>query len=143
MKNFIRTLTIGTALLLGAPVQAGETPAPDGAKLYIISPSDGAKVASPVLVVFGLSGMGVAPAGAEKENTGHHHLFIDAPLPEDDALNEAIVKDAQHLHFGGGQTEAMVELKPGKHRLQLLLGDHNHIPHKTPIASSVINIVIE
>lgn len=143
MKYFIRPLMIGAILLCAVPAQAGETPAPDGAKLYIISPADGAKLASPVKVVFGLSGMGVAPAGVEKENTGHHHLFVDAPLPEGAALNEAIAKDAQHLHFGGGQTEAKVDLAPGKHTLQLLLGDHNHIPHKAPVASEVVTIIVE
>ncbi len=143
MKYFMRSLMIGAALLCAAPAQAGETPAPDGAKLYIISPADGAPVASPVQVVFGLRGMGVAPAGVEKANTGHHHLFVDAPLPEGAALNEAIAKDAQHLHFGGGQTEAIVELPPGKHTLQLLLGDHNHIPHKIPVASEVVTITVK
>jgi len=143
MKYFMRPLMIGAILLCAVPAQAGETPAPDGAKLYIISPADGAKLASPVKVVFGLSGMGVAPAGVEKENTGHHHLFVDAPLPEGAALNEAIVKDAQHLHFGDGQTEAKVDLAPGKHTLQLLLGDHNHIPHKAPVASEVVTIIVE
>lgn len=143
MKILMRPLLIGAALLFASPVAAGETPAPDGAKLYIISPADGAKLTSPVKVVFGLSGMGVAPAGVEKENTGHHHLLIDTPLPAGEALNEAIAQDAQHLHFGGGQTEAMVELKPGKHTLQLLLGDHNHIPHKAPVASDVVSITVE
>ncbi len=143
MKYFMRPLMLGVSLLCTAQVQAGETPAPEGAKLYIISPSDGATLKSPVQVVFGLSGMGVAPAGVEKENTGHHHLLVDAALPEGAALNEAIAKDAQHLHFGGGQTEAMVELKPGKHTLQLLLGDHNHIPHKTPVVSAPITLTVE
>jgi hypothetical protein len=143
MRNIICLLMIGTALVIGAAAQAGETPAPDGAKLYIISPADGAKLTSPVEVVFGLSGMGVAPAGVEKENTGHHHLLVDAPLPQGEALNEAIAKDAHHLHFGGGQTEAKVELTPGKHTLQLLLGDHNHIPHKTPVASEIVTIMVE
>jgi len=143
MKYFMRPLVIGAILLCAVPAQAGETPAPDGAKLYIISPADGAKLTSPVEVVFGLSGMGVAPAGVEKENTGHHHLLVDAPLPQGEALNEAIAKDAHHLHFGGGQTEAKVELTPGKHTLQLLLGDHNHIPHKTPVASEIVTIMVE
>lgn len=143
MKIFTGPLMIAAALFFANPAAAGETPAPEGVKLYIISPADGATLKSPVHVVFGLSGMGVAPAGVEKENTGHHHLLVDAPLPQGEALNEAIAKDAQHLHFGGGQTEAKVELAPGKHTLQLLLGDHNHIPHKTPVASEVVTIIVE
>ena len=94
-------------------------------------------------MVFGLKGMGVAPAGVEKEHTGHHHLLIDTPMPEGEALNEPLPKDAQHLHFGKGETEAMVELAPGAHTLQLLLGDHNHIPHKQPVASKRITITVE
>ena len=143
MKIFTGPLMIAAALFFANPAAAGETPAPEGVKLYIISPADGATLKSPVHVVFGLSGMGVAPAGVEKENTGHHHLLVDAPLPQGEALNEAIAKDAQHLHFGGGQTEAKVELAPGKHTLQLLLGDHNHIPHKAPVASEVVTIIVE
>ncbi|MSP42918.1 MAG: DUF4399 domain-containing protein [Alphaproteobacteria bacterium] len=111
--------------------------------VYIISPPNGATVSSPVMVQFGLGGMGVAPAGVVKENTGHHHLFVDAPLPEGAALDEAISKDEHHLHFGGGQTEAMIALPPGKHTLQLLLGDHNHIPHKPPVASAPITINVK
>ena len=140
MKIKICAVLAAAGLLTGLASHAGETPAPEGAKLYFINPPNGATVSSPVMVQFGLSGMGVAPAGVVKENTGHHHLFVDAPLPEGAALNEAILKDEHHLHFGGGQTEAMVTLTPGKHTLQLLLGDHNHIPHKTPVASAPITI---
>lgn len=146
MKKNVSSLLSGVAavvLWLITPVQAGETPAPDGAKVYFISPADGAKLKSPVQVVFGMRGMGVAPAGVEKENTGHHHLLVDAPLPAGETLNEAIAKDPQHQHFGGGQTEAMLELAPGRHTLQLLLGDHNHIPHKTPVYSAPITITVE
>ncbi|MFZ5932378.1 MAG: DUF4399 domain-containing protein [Pseudomonadota bacterium] len=143
MKVFTGPLMIAAALFFANLAAAGETPAPEGVKLYIISPADGATLKSPVHVVFGLSGMGVAPAGVEKENTGHHHLLVDAPLPQGEALNEAIAMDAQHLHFGGGQTEAKVKLAPGKHTLQLLLGDHNHIPHKAPVASEVVTIIVE
>ncbi len=144
MKKIMPALLMAAALLFAAAAgRAGQTPAPEGAKLYFISPPDGVVVSSPVFVQFGLSGMGVAPAGVEKENTGHHHIFVDAPLPSGEALNEAIVKDAQHLHFGGGQTEAMIALPPGKHTLQLLLGDHNHIPHKTPLASKPVTITVK
>lgn len=125
------------------PVLAGETPAPEGAAAYIISPTDGARVTGPVHVVFGLRGIGVAPAGVEKPKTGHHHLLIDTPLPSGEALGEPIPSDENHRHFGGGQTETTVELAPGKHTLQLLLADHNHIPHAVPVVSEQITIWVE
>lgn len=119
----------------------GATPAPKDAKVYIISPKNGAVVKSPVTVVFGLSGMGVAPAGVDKANTGHHHLLIDADgLP---AMDKPIPKDAHHMHFGGGQTETILKLTPGKHTLQLLLGDKNHIPHSPPVMSKKISITVK
>ena len=110
------------------------------AELYFISPQDGATVKSPVTVRFGLRGMGVAPAGVAMENTGHHHLLIDAELPPPDL---PVPADANHVHFGKGQTEAAVTLAPGRHRLQLLLGDHLHIPHDPPVASKPITIIVE
>ncbi len=91
-------------------------------------------------MVFGLKGMGVAPAGTDKENTGHHHLIIDAPLPP---LDEPIPADDHHVHFGGGQTETTIELAPGTHTLQLLLADQNHVPHEPPVVSDRITITVE
>ena len=114
--------------------------APKDAELYFIWPQDGATVKSPVTVRFGLRGMGVAPAGVAMENTGHHHLLIDAELPPQDM---PVPADANHVHFGKGQTEAAVTLAPGRHRLQLLLGDHRHIPHDPPVASKPITITVE
>ena len=114
--------------------------APTDAELYFISPQDGATVKSPVTVRFGLRGMGVAPAGVAIENTGHHHLLVDAELPPQDM---PVPADANHVHFGKGQTEAAVTLAPGRHRLQLLLGDHLHIPHDPPVASKPITITVE
>ena len=116
------------------------TPAPAGAKVYIISPANGAKVKSPVTVKFGLSGMGVAPAGVDKPKTGHHHLLIDTGVP---ALNTSIPADANHKHFGGGQTETVIELPSGKHTLQLILGDMLHIPHDPPVISQKITITVK
>ena len=127
-------------LLSGGALAADRTPAPEGASVYIVSPADGAAVSSPVTVVFGLKGMGVAPAGTDKEKTGHHHLIVDAPLPPAD---EPIPADNQHIHFGGGQTEFVIELAPGSHTLQLLLGDLNHVPHDPVIASEPITITVE
>lgn len=132
---------VATAALVFTPVlMAGETPAPEGAKAYIISPADGATVSSPVTVQFGLSGIGVAPAGIEKEKTGHHHLLIDVKeLPD---MNSPIPADEHHRHFGGGQTEVSIDLPPGQHTLQLLLGDHHHIPHNPPVLSEPVTITV-
>jgi hypothetical protein len=116
-------------------------PAPAGAMAYIIEPADGARVSSPVRVVFGLKGFGVAPAGVQRNDAGHHHLLVDAPLPANLAL--PIPNDEQHRHFGGGQTEVELTLPPGRHTLQLLLGDELHVPHDPPIASSVVTIEVQ
>jgi len=135
-------LAAGIVLAAGGAL-AGETPAPAGAEVYFITPQDGATVSSPVTVRFGLKGMGVAPAGVEKEKTGHHHLLIDAETPSGDALNEPLPADDHHKHFGGGQTETTIELAPGTHTLQLLLGDWSHIPHNPPVMSPKITITVE
>jgi len=131
------------ASLIGfSAVALAETAAPPNAKVYVISPQDGDTVTSPFKVQFGLSGMGVAPAGVEKPNTGHHHLIIDTMLSADE-LKQPIVADAKHVHFGGGQTEAMVTLPPGKHTLQLVLGDWSHVPFNPPIISQVITVTVK
>lgn len=110
------------------------------AEVFIISPKDGEEVSSPVEVIFGLQGMGIAPAGINFPNTGHHHLLIDLDqLPD---LKSGIPADAQHLHFGKGQTQALIELDPGEHSLQLLLGDWMHVPHETPVVSEKIKILV-
>lgn len=109
------------------------------AEVYFISPADGDVVSGAVTVRFGLRGMGVAPAGLEKANTGHHHLIVDVPLP---ALDENIPADEHHIHFGGGQTETTLELAPGQHTLQLLLADMNHVPHLPAIFSRRITITV-
>jgi len=128
------------ALLLAGTSHALErTPAPDGAELYIITPTDGATLESPVTVRFGLRGMGVAPAGVPTPATGHHHLLVDATLPD---LSQPIPADEHHRHFGGGQTEVTLDLPPGPHTLQLLLGDQNHVPHDPPVVSPVVTITV-
>ena len=123
-----------------APV-AAQTPSPEGAKVYFINLKDGAEVDSPFLVQFGLSGMGVAPAGVEKPNTGHHHLLIDTTMTPEQ-MKEPLPADDNHKDFGGGQTEAMVTLPKGQHTLQLLLGDWTHIPHEPPVMSEPITITV-
>jgi len=140
-----------TALMLTLgllPALAGGTPAPDGTAVYFVNIEDGATVSSPVTVVFGLKGMGVAPAGTEKENTGHHHILIDrVPFGqgEDDAdmMENGLIADENHVHFGGGQTEVTLDLEPGRHTLQLVLGDLSHVPHDPPIVTEVIGITVE
>ena len=134
-------LTIALLSTIGV-AQAGETPAPANAKVYFINLKDGDTVTSPVTIRFGLSGMGIAPAGTQAPDTGHHHLLIDATL-EGEALNEAIPMDEHHLHFGKGQTEATVTLPKGTHTLQLVLGDWSHIPHKEPVMSERITVNVE
>lgn len=116
------------------------SPAPAGVVLYFIAPADGAKVANPVTVRFGLKGMGVTPAGIAMAGTGHHHLLIDAPVPP---FDRPIPADDRHVHFGKGQTETVLTLTPGRHRLQLLLGDHLHLPHDPPVISTPITITVE
>ncbi|HTV50874.1 MAG TPA: DUF4399 domain-containing protein [Steroidobacteraceae bacterium] len=114
---------------------------PSGAQVYIISPHNGAMVKSPVTVRFGLKGLGVAPAGVKFENTGHHHLLIDVELPSD--LNAPLPKTENIRHFGKGETETSLTLAPGKHTLQLVVGDENHIPHTPPLVSKKITITVE
>ena len=129
-----------SAVLIAGPAFA-RTPSPEGAQVYIISPTDGKAVHSPVLVQFGLSGIGVAPAGIDKPNTGHHHLLID--VPDRPALDKPLPADANHKHFGGGQTEATIELSPGQHTLQLIIGDKSHIPHDPAVLSEKITIIVK
>ena len=136
-----RALVVAFAVAALAPASA-QTPSPAGAKVYFINLKDGAEVDSPFLVQFGLSGMGVAPAGVEKPNTGHHHLLIDTTMTPEQ-MREPIPADDNHKHFGGGQTEAMVTLSKGQHTLQLLLGDWTHIPHVPPVMSDTITITVK
>lgn len=141
MRLRLSLLLAGMAALSPAladpPARSFSTP---GARAYLIAPADGAVVHSPVTVRFGLSGMGVAPAGVQFEGSGHHHLLIDTDLPP---LDQPIPADEHHHHFGKGQTEATIELAPGRHTLQLLLGDHLHIPHDPPVVSEAITITVE
>ncbi|WP_376707960.1 DUF4399 domain-containing protein [Kangiella sp. TOML190] len=115
--------------------------APENAEVYFITPQDGQTLKSPFKVVFGLKNMGVAPAGVDKENTGHHHLLIDLEqLPN---LTLPLPSTDQVRHFGGGQTETEITLPAGKHSLQLLLGNYLHVPHKRPVISNKIEIIVE
>ena len=108
-------------------------------KVYFINLEDGDRVESPFLIQFGLSNMGVAPSGTDRKNTGHHHLLINV---DDIDLTKPIPSSSNHIHFGGGQTESLVELSPGNYSMQLVLGDMTHTPHKPPIISKKINITV-
>jgi hypothetical protein len=119
--------------------KGGPTPSPAGAAVYFVDPKDGATIPTKSTVHFGLRNMGVAPAGSDRPNSGHHHLLIDAPVPP---LNEPIPNDFNHLHFGAGQTEAEVTLTPGDHTLQLLLGDKDHVPHNPPVMSDRLRVKV-
>ena len=140
MMMLTRVILFGALIAFGSAAAVARTPAPSDAEVYIISPQDGDTVTSPVTVRFGLRGMGVAPAGVDKPDTGHHHLLIDTGLP---ALDAPIPADANHMHFGGGQTETSIELTPGKHTLQLIMGDKLHIPHQPPVMSRKITITVK
>ena len=117
------------------------TSAPKDASAAIIAPKDGATVTTPVMVKFGLDGMEGAPAGTDKPNTGHHHLLVD--MEQMPAMNKPLPSTDQLLHFGKGQTETKLELEPGQHTLQLLLGDHRHVPHQPAVTSETITITVE
>ena len=115
--------------------------APESARAYLIAPQDGETLPETFTVQFGLSGMGVAPAGVEKDGTGHHHLLID--VDELPPLTEPLAATSQIRHFGGGQTETELTLEPGEHTLQLLLGNYTHVPHDNPVLSEQISVTVE
>jgi len=136
LSVFMATFVAGTHL---HAQDLPRTAAPEGAMVRIVSPADGETVPKEFKVVFGLSGMGVAPAGTDRENTGHHHLLVDqAELPAEDKP-----MGNPPLHFGGGQTETTLTLEPGTHTLQLIMGDMLHIPHNPPVVSEKITITVE
>jgi len=140
-SSFGAALALTLAASLSASAQ--NTPSPEGARVYFINLENGDHVQSPVLVQFGLSGMGIAPfglTGAGTENTGHHHLIVDADAPP---AGVPIPADMMHVHYGRGQTEATVTLPPGQHTLQLVLGDALHIPHNPPVMSERITITVD
>lgn len=140
MKKAI--FSIGAAIILTAgcatvqdKIGAGDSPA-----VNFLTPADGATVSSPVEIKFGLVGMDVAPAGTDQDNSGHHHLIINADLPD---MSIPIPANDNYKHFGGGQTEVSLELPPGTHTLQLLMGNFVHIPHADPVYSEKITITVE
>ena len=133
LRIWILAALMSGVALAGTQAVAQQSTMPADAKVYILWPPDG------FWVRMGLSGAGIAPAGVQKANTGHHHLLVDVDLPP---LDQPIPNDHNHLHFGLGQTEARLDLPPGKHTLQLLLGDENHVPHQPPLYSKRITITV-
>jgi len=123
-----------------APALPERTISAHGATVFFISPADGDTLSNPVKVVFGIEGMDVVPAGTHAPHSGHHHLLIDSDLPD---FGLPIPKDGHHIHFGDGSTETEITLEPGQHTLQMLLGDHLHIPHDPPLISDQITIHVE
>jgi len=145
MKRAFAAVSIA---LLPALAIAQGTPRPADAELYFVGLDDGDTVSAPLTVRFGLEGMGVAPAGVEVENTGHHHLMLDRPpLGEGqygaDEFELPLPSNENHRHFGGGQTQVTLDLEPGQHSLQLVLADHGHVPHDPPLVSERITITVE
>jgi hypothetical protein len=137
----IRNIFVSALFVLLLPGQAYAATSPAGAEISILEPQEGAVVSGPVTVRFGVKGMDIAPAGTAKDNSGHFHLLIDADeLP---AAGQPIAKDEHHLHFGKGQMQTTLNLTPGEHSLQLILGDGAHIPHTPPVISKRIKITIK
>jgi hypothetical protein len=122
------------------PAAPARTASADGANVFFITPADGATVANPISIEFGIAGMDIVKAGNDQPNSGHHHLLIDADLPD---LGLPIPADEHHIHFGDGSTSTQISLPPGEHKLQMLLGDHLHIPHNPPLTSAEITITVE
>ena len=141
LSLIVGVLSIGLGHPASALAETQRSVAPDGAKAYIIAPTDGATVASTFTVKFGLQGMGIAPAGVDVKNTGHHHLLID--VSEQPDVTEPLPANDHIKHFGAGQTETELTLDSGKHTLQLILGNYAHVPHDKPVISDPITVIVE
>jgi hypothetical protein len=135
----VTSVVITLSLAKAQTAQGSPSPSPPGAQVYFHYPLDGSRVRQRFTVKMGLKEMGIAPAGVERLNTGHHHLLIDVGLPP---LDQPIPVDYNHLHLGNGQTEVELTLPPGPHTLQLLLGDYRHVPHHPPVFSKRITIYV-
>lgn len=141
LRKFLVTTAMIPALALSGwalAQQMERSSAPQDAAVYIVSPQDGAVVPETFTVQFGLGGMGVAPAGVEQANTGHHHLLVD--YEGEVAMDQPLGGDV--MHFGGGQTQTTLTLEPGEHTLRLVLGDHLHVPHNPPVMSPEITVTV-
>lgn len=142
MKKAILLSTLSMLVSSAALANNAISNSPEGARLYVISPQDGQQVSKTFKVQFGLSGMGVAPAGIDVKNTGHHHLLIDTDVSTVD-LKKPLPSTDNIKHFGGGQTETELTLPEGKHTIRLVLGDHAHVPHDRPVMSEEITVTVK
>ncbi len=139
MKTNALIIALLTTLIPTTTI-AQQSTAPANARVYFIWPKDGTVIkGGKFWARFGLRDMGIAPAGVEKANTGHHHLVIDAPLPP---FDEEIPADKNHVHYGKGFSEGRLSLPPGRHTLQLLFADHDHVPHNPPVYSKKITVIV-
>jgi hypothetical protein len=128
------------AEIAAEPAMLPRTPSADGASVFFITPANGATVSNPIRIEFGIAGMDVVKAGVDLPHSGHHHLLIDTDLPD---VGLPIPADEQHIHFGDGSTATEISLPPGEHTLQMLLGDHLHIPHNPAVVSQPITVTVE
>ncbi len=144
MNNIIFSIASALLLVSSQVGLASEliSKSPEGAKVYFIEPVDGQTLSGEITVKFGLSGMGVAPAGIDIDNTGHHHLLIDLTDDQLPDMTQSLPSSDNVKHFGKGQTETTIQLEPGEHTLQLLLGNHLHIPHDPPVMSEKISVTV-
>jgi len=142
LKSAFRPILFLLVTIAASAMAQAQTAAPPNAVVYFINVKDGDAVKSPFKIQFGLTGMGIAPAGVDKPNTGHHHLLVDTTLTPEQA-KAPIPADDHHLHFGGGQTETIATLPPGRHTLQLVLGDWSHVPFNPPIVTPVITVNVK
>jgi len=141
-QETVQTTPVTTAAQVPAtePPQTPRTASSEGASVFFITPADGATVTNPISIEFGIAGMDVVKAGNNQPNSGHHHLLIDTGLPD---LELPIPANEQHVHFGDGSVSTQISLPKGEHKLQMLLGDHLHIPHNPAITSAQITITVE
>jgi hypothetical protein len=131
--------SLGSLQVSRSEERNGRSPSSQNAEVYFHYPTDGIRVPQRFTVRMGLRGMGVAPAGVFKSETGHHHLLIDTDLTR---FDQPIPSDYSHIHLGNGQTEVVITLPPGTHSLQLLLGDRDHVPHMPPVMSKKITVYV-
>jgi hypothetical protein len=139
-QETMQTAPTAAEAVASEPTQIPRSTSGEGASVFFITPADGSTVANPISIEFGIAGMDVVKAGNNQPNSGHHHLLIDTELPE---LGLPIPADEHHVHFGDGRVNTRISLPPGEHKLQMLLGDHLHIPHNPPLTSAQITITVE
>ena len=114
--------------------------APEDATVFFIKPRANERFSGPIEVEFGVSNIEIVPSGQDQQGSGHHHIIIDAELPD---MNLPITADKNYVHFGDGSSKTTLNLEPGEHTLQLLLGDYLHIPHEPPIMSEKITVFVD